>query len=410
MESNFIKCPSCSLEINVGDTLAHQIEEDIKTKILKQVSQKEADLNEQVKKLIDENAKIQSKIENEFKNKLINEKTQFEKEIRLRLAEESASAIKSLNLELNEKSKQIQELNLVKIELEKSRREKEELRQKIAIEKEVEFSSKLNEERVRIHKLEQDNHQLKYLEMQKQLEDQKKLLEEMQRKANQGSMQLQGEVQEIALEEILKQTFPFDTIEEVAKGVRGADVLQIVRNQLGIECGKIIYESKRTKNFQNDWIYKLKSDALLVKADICVLVTDAMPDGVTTVTNKEGVWVCNFKEFRGFILVLRDSLLRIYTALQTQSNKGEKMEMLYQYLMSTDFKNQMEAVLMGFRDLQNSYHQEKMSMEKLWKKREKQLEKILLNTNHFLGSIQGIAGGALNDIKSISAEEDIETE
>jgi hypothetical protein len=214
-------------------------------------------------------------------------------------------------------------------------------------------------------------------------------------------MQLQGEVQELVLEEVLQAMFPFDLIEEVAKGIRGADVIQTVRNRLGVDCGKIAYESKRTKAFSQDWITKLKSDAALVKADLLVIVTEAMPEDIDHIGQVNGVWVCSYNDFKRLAIVLRDSLVRVSEAFSSQTNKGEKMQMLYDYLTSNEFKLQVGAIIEGFTSLQVSYHKEKRAMERIWKEREKQLEKVLLNTNHFIGSVKGIAGTSLPDLKQI---------
>ncbi|MGZ4037358.1 MAG: DUF2130 domain-containing protein, partial [Bacteroidia bacterium] len=212
------------------------------------------------------------------------------------------------------------------------------------------------------------------------------------RKAEQGSMQLQGEVQELALEELLRAAFPFDTIEEVGKGVKGADCIQLVRNNLGIECGKIIYESKRTKAFGGDWIDKLKADMRSKNADVAVLVTETMPKDLDFFGLKDGVWICTFSEVKALSHVLRDGIIKIAGAAKTQENKGEKMTMLYNYLTGNEFAEQWKAIREGFLSMRLSIQNEKTAMERLWKAREKQLEKVLLNAAHIRGSIDGIAG------------------
>ena len=228
----------------------------------------------------------------------------------------------------------------------------------------------------------------------------------MKRKAEQGSMQLQGEVQELAIEEILRATFIYDKISEVPKGIKGADVIHEVFNKSGMKCGTILYESKRTKNFSNEWINKLKDDAVRIKAEICVIVTETLPEGIDKIGQKDGVWICSFNDFKGFTFVLRESLIKIGEAISSQTNKGDKMQMLYDYLMSNEFKLQINAIIEGFMELQNSYHQEKMAMEKIWKQREKQLEKVLLNANQFIGSVIGIAGSSLPNLKQIGTSEE----
>jgi hypothetical protein len=222
--------------------------------------------------------------------------------------------------------------------------------------------------------------------------------EEMKRKAEQGSMQLQGEVQELALEALLRSSFPFDTVSEVGKGVRGADCILTVRNTLGQECGRIIYESKRTASFSMDWIEKLKADRLSLGADIAVIVTLAMPKDINGFGEKDGVYICSFSEARALTQVLRNAVIEIYKVAKTQENTGDKMQLLYSYLTSNEFGEQWKAIREGFLSMRQSIQRERDAMERLWKAREKQLEKVLINVAHVRGSIEGIAGKDAIDI------------
>jgi hypothetical protein len=245
--------------------------------------------------------------------------------------------------------------------------------------------------------------------MEKQLDDQKKLAEEMRRKADQGSMQLQGEAQELALEEMLRNNFPFDEISEVGKGVRGADCIQTVRNNFGQECGKIIYESKRTNAFAADWIEKLKADMRSLGADIAVIVTKTMPKEMDCFGIKDGVWICSFSEVRALASVLRDGVVRVFNTAKSNENKGDKMHLLYSYLTSNEFAEQWKAIREGFMSMKLSIQRERDAMEKLWKSREKQLEKVLLNAAHIRGSIEGISGTDvdLNLLESGDEDDDL---
>jgi hypothetical protein len=231
------------------------------------------------------------------------------------------------------------------------------------------------------------------------------LAEEMRRKAEQGSMQLQGEVQELMLESILRQTFPFDRIEEVGKGVRGGDCIQIVRNQYGEECGKIIYESKRTNAFSNDWIDKVKADMRSKGGDLAVIVTQSLPKDISSFGLKDGVWICSFKEAATVALVLREQILRVFQVAQNSENKSDKMSLLYGYLTSSEFSEQWKAMQEGFQAMKNSIQKERDAMEKLWKAREKQLEKILLSSAHIKGSVEGISGSSNIDF-GLTEEDD----
>lgn len=214
----------------------------------------------------------------------------------------------------------------------------------------------------------------------------------MKRKAEQGSMQSQGEVQELLLEEMLRTAFPFDVVVEVGKGVRGADCIQVVRNNFGQECGKIIFESKRTKDFANDWIEKLKADMRSQGADVAVIVTQALPKEMDRFGEKDGVWICTFTEVKPVVHMLRDGIIKVSNAAKSQENRGDKMHLLYDYLTSREFAEQWQAIREGFMSMKLSIQKERDAMEKLWKQREKQLEKVLLNAAHVRGSIEGISG------------------
>jgi hypothetical protein len=214
----------------------------------------------------------------------------------------------------------------------------------------------------------------------------------MQRKAGQGSMQLQGEVQEVLLETILHHTFPHDKIVPVGKGVRGADCIQIVCNPFGNECGKIIYESKRTANFSADWIDKLKADMRNQGADIAVIVTQTLPKDMERFGEKEGVYICTFTEVKSLASVLRTSILKVFALTKSQENRGDKMHMLYDYLTGHEFSEQWQAIREGFLSMNMSIQKERDIMERLWSARKKQLEKVLLNANRMKGTIEGIAG------------------
>lgn len=300
------------------------------------------------------------------------------------------------NKESEEKLKLARAKELDFLMKEKAMKEKEE-------EMEIQLQRKLQEQRaemveqIRKQETEKNNlkdteHQLRVKELEKQLDDQKKLAEEMKRKAEQGSMQLQGEVQELILEELLRNAFPFDLVTEVGKGVRGADCVHHIRNQFGQECGKIIYESKRTKDFSMEWIEKLKKDMRSMGVDVAVIVTQSYPKGMDCFGEKDGVWICSFEEVRAVSYILRDGIVKLFGAIKSQENRGDKMHMLYDYLTSNEFSEQWKAIREGFMSMKLSIQKERDAMEKLWKAREKQLEKVMLNAAHIRGSIEGIAG------------------
>lgn len=339
----------------------------------------------------------------EFEKKLQQEKQTLQQSLEENLRKTIASdfqnkvqLLEAANKDSEEKLKLARQQELEFLKREQLLKTKEE-------ELEIQLQRKLQEQRnelvEQIRKQEQEKNtiketdfQLKVRELEKQLEDQKKLAEEMKRKAEQGSMQLQGEVQELILEELLRTNFPFDLISEVGKGVRGADCIQTVRNQYGQECGRIIFESKRTKDFSNDWIEKLKKDMRGVGVDVAVIVTQCYPKGMDCFGEKDGVWICSFDEVKAVAYVLRDSIIKLYNASKSQENKGDKMSMMYDYLTSSEFNEQWKAIREGFMSMRLSIQKEREAMERLWKSREKQLDKVLLNAAHIRGSVEGIAG------------------
>jgi hypothetical protein len=197
-----------------------------------------------------------------------------------------------------------------------------------------------------------------------------------------------------------------DTIQEIKKGERGADCLQTVHTRTSQNCGSIYYESKRTKSFQPSWIEKFKTDIREKNANIGVLVTEVMPQDMDRLGLKEGVWICSFEEFKGLCAVLRESIIQISSAVVAQDNKGDKMGMLYDYLTSNEFKLQIEAIVEGFTQMKSDLESEQRSMRGIWKKREKQIDKVLLNTTGMYGSIKGIAGSAIQSISLLELPAD----
>jgi hypothetical protein len=401
-----ITCPNCKNEFAPEDAIAKSLEKEYaekfnsdRQKLVKQFSDQQKDLEEQQKDF----EKKKEQANEMFAERMQKEKLKIENEVHEKLR-------KSISNDFENQLKMLQQANFDNEEKLKSARQKEleflkkmqELKNKEE-EMEISLQKKLSEERATLSDLirkqemeknviKENEHNLKLRELEKQLEDQKKLAAEMKRKADQGSMQLQGEVQETALEEMLRNAFPFDVITEVGKGVKGADCIQTVRNNFGQECGKIIYESKRTENFGAEWIEKFKKDMRSTGADIAVLVTKTMPKEMDCFGLKEGIWVCTFSEVKALAGVLRDGTIRIYTSAKSQENKGDKMHLLYDYLTSNEFSEQWKAIREGFFAMKIGIQRERDSMERLWKAREKQLEKVLLNSAHIKGSIEGIAG------------------
>lgn len=383
--TTLIKCPQCAHEFQPTDAVRAEVESQLRLQMKDWQKKKEDEFRSQLQQkedeihkfVAEERKKFTAQVEEQLKKKLESDYETQMKFLQQQNADNEAKLIEARKKELDFLRKEQEILN----------REKE---------LELEMQKRLNEEATRltqdIRKQEEERNQMKFKEYEKQLEDQKKLVEEMRRKAEQRSMQLQGEVQELALEELLRGTFVFDEISEVGKGVRGADCIQTVRNNLGQECGRIIYESKRTKDFSADWIDKLKADMRGQGADIAVLVTQAMPKDMDCFGERDGVWVCSFSEVKAVAQLLRDTVIRVYGVAKSQENKGDKMTLLYNYLTGSEFTEQWKAIREGFMSMKISIQKERDAMERIWKAREKQLERILLSSAYIRGSIDGIAG------------------
>lgn len=403
-----ITCPNCGNEIDVQDVLAHQVEAEIKKVYDAKMTVVQEQYNADLKKLSDEKAAFEEKKrkENELfqqrlEAKLSEERKQIAATLKSRIEKETSEQFDSLQKELNEKSDKLKELNKSKAEIERLKREKEELKEAIEAESQKKLNEQIAEEKEKIRRQEQENNELRMKELQKKLDDQIKLTEEMKRKQEQGSMQLQGEVQELAIEEWLTNSFPLDTIAEIKKGARGADCIQTVHTRSKQNCGTIYYESKRTKDFQSGWIEKFKNDMRDKGANIGVLVTEAMPADMDRMGMRDGVWVCSFEEFKGLCFVLRETIIQVSNAVGSQENKGDKMSLLYDFLTSNTFRMQVEAIVEGFTQMKSDLESEKRSMQRIWKQRDKQIEKVIMNTIDMYGSIKGIAGNAIQDVKAL---------
>jgi hypothetical protein len=407
-----VKCPSCGFGFPIEEVMAEEYKKDLRAKMQEYTQQKE----EEYRKKEHEFANRERQQQLLFDQRLNEEKKQLQQNIEQSLRKSIASdfenqllMLQNAKQESDEKLKSARHKELEFLQKEQALKQKEEefelsLQRKLQ-EQRNELSESIRKQEAEKFNLKDTDYQLKVRELEKQLDDQKKLAEEMKRKAEQGSMQLQGEVQELILEELLRDNFPFDMISEVGKGVRGADCVQTVRNQFGQECGRIIYESKRTKDFSMDWIDKLKKDMRAIGVDVAVIVTQCYPKGMDCFGEKDGVWICSFEEVKAVSYILRDGIIKLANLAKAQDNKGDKMHLLYDYLISNEFSEQWKAIREGYMSMRISIQKERDAMEKLWKAREKQLEKVLLNAAHIKGSIEGIAGSDMIQL-SLGDEDD----
>lgn len=398
-------CPNCGVEIDVNDLLYQQLESEAKQKYQQQLATEQSKLKQQQAEITSQQDSLNETVSEQLAEALSKEKVK----LKLELEQDQSARITAMQEELVDKSKKVVELNKVQSEIERLKREQGVMRSEIELDIEKKFSKQLSEQSDKIKQQVLTESEFKVSEKEQVINQLKQQLSEAQRQAEQGSMQLQGEVQELAIEEWLANVFPLDNIEEIKKGAIGADTLQTINTTNRDSCGSIYYESKRTKSFQPQWVEKFKADIQAKGADIGVLVTQAMPDGMISLGQIDGVWICTFDEFKNLSQVLRQSLIKLDQTLVVQENKGDKMGMLYDFLTGSEFRMQIEAIVEGFTQLKIDLESEKRSMQGIWKKREKQIERVLLNTNFMYNSVKGIAGNAVQSIALLELGDDVKS-
>ncbi len=380
MNQNFeISCPCCGTTIDVNKLLKEKLLSELKvslkseenTFIRNQIAKAESDAHKKMEELM---------LENE-------------------------NNIKEINNELNQKSKEIKRLKDAEAEIIELRRKTRESEENAELNIQKRIHEALESESKRLVDRANQKSQFEIKALKKQLGDQINLTKEMQRKQEQGSVQLQGEAGELIIEEWLKDRFKLDDVKEIKKGENGADCLQTINTREKLNCGTIYYESKRTKTFQNSWIDKFKNDIREKGADVGVLVTKTMPSGSEKIRKINGVIVCGFNEFKVIAPVLRDSLLQLNSVQSTDVNKADKMALLYGFLTSNEFKLHVEGVVEGITQMQEEMIREKNMHKKLWKQREKQLERVVDNTIGIYGAIKGIAGKSIPEIETLKLKE-----
>lgn len=396
-----IACPHCGREVALDEALSRRIRQQLQKEVDAEVAQKQQLLQEAEAKVQQEKRRLEEQAKNldaETSRRVAEERTKLKGMLQKELEERSGQALAELKGQLEEKERKISAFMETELKLRKEKADLEEARKGL----ELEVARKIDGERKRIQEEAEkriaEQYRLKEADKDKVIEDLKRQAEEFRRKAEQGSQQLQGEVAELSLEEALRMSFPVDAIEEVPKGIRGADVIHKVCNHVGQPCGTLIWESKRTKAWSDGWIDKLKEDAREVKAEIAILVSSVLPKGLSGFARIGGVWVCDHSLAVCLAHALRTGLIDVASAKLSASGKNEKMEMLYEYLSGPEFRQQVEGIVEAFTGMREDLDREKRAMEKIWAKREKQIERAVKNMGRMYGSMEGIMGRSLPEL------------
>jgi len=407
---SIVICPYCKREIPLDEVLTHRLREKLQAEFQQEILKRESELKVKEQALIqkdEELKKYRVSLQADFEKKLTEMQKQMETEARKKAEEKLSLEIQDLQEQLKEKDAQVKQFKEMEMQLRKAKRKLEE--EKENFELEVTRRLETEEQRIReeVIKKVEEQHQFKYMEKEKLITDLKNQIEELKHKVEQGSQQLRGEVMEIALEDLLRDNFPHDTVIPIPKGMRGADLLQHVYTPSGQHCGTIIWESKRTKAWNDGWIEKLKEDQREAKADIAALVSMALPKDVAGIAQIGGVWVTDYPLAVGLAAALRSGLLQVASVKASFVGRKEKLDMLYEYLSGSEFRQQIEGIVEAFVSLKRDLDAEKRAMERLWAKREKQIERVIRNTGRMYGSLQGVIGGSIPELKvlELKAEE-----
>lgn len=415
MNEQVIKCPNCDTEIKLTDSLAAALVAPTRRHYEKLMAEKDSAIAEREKVFHEKEQRLAD--DKRGMENLIAEKVakQLEAERVRIVADESKKAKRLVEIELDQKSKEVLELQDVikerekklteaqkaQAEFQRKERELSDAKRELELTVEKRVQSGLIAVRDQAKKEAEDALQLKVKEKEQTISSMQKQIEELRRKAEQGSQQLQGEVQELEIEDLLSNKFPFDTIEPVPKGEHGGDALQRVVNSMGQMCGTIIWESKRTKNWSDSWLPKLREDQRMAKAEIAIIVTQALPKDVDIFDHVDGVWVIHPKVIVPMAMMLRHSLIEIAAARQSSEGQQTKMELVYHYLTGPNFRQRVQAIVEAFSSMQEDLLTEKKVITKQWAKREAQIGRVMQSTVGMYGDLQGIAGRTLQEIEGL---------
>lgn len=410
MAEQNITCPYCKKDIPLTEALTHQIQNKVSKEFEAKAEQKEKELERREAEILEKikaTEKSQKNIKEEIEKGVELQKQKLLKDAKLAAETRVSVELKDMQEQIKEKDKKIEESEQKELEMRKKQRELEAKEKSL----ELETARKLDAEKKKmedeISKRISGEQSLKLLEKEKMIEDFKKQISELKRKSELGSQQLQGEVQEIDLEDFLKEHFVYDEVVPVPKGVSGADALQRIKTKNENFCGSILWESKRTKNWTEGWIAKLKEDQREAKADIAVIVSDVLPKDVANVGFRNGIWLTNRASLHGLAMALRKNLTDVAFTKLAAEGKDEKIELLFKYLTGPEFKQRVEAMVEMFSGMKQDLDKEKRVTLARWGKQEKQIEKMAAITIGMHGDLRGLIGSSMQSIPALEGGEEV---
>tara|TARA_R110002111_G_scaffold135304_1_gene201289 strand:- start:355 stop:1632 length:1278 start_codon:yes stop_codon:yes gene_type:complete len=396
-----ITCPKCKAPIKLTETLAAPFIEAARAEFAKEADRRETDISAREEALKEQATKLEQ--DRKSVQMLVDEQVEQQRKaltvsVRETIQRELGAEMSNLQEELDDKDKKLAAARKAELDIRKQQRELEDQRRELDLQKQRELDEERDKIRQATLKEAQEQGRLREKDKDKTIADLLIKVDEMKRKAEQGSQQAQGEVMEIELEQMLCRSFPDDVIEEVPKGVRGGDVIQRVHSSSRNACGCILWESKRTRNWSNGWLAKLRQDQRDVKASVSILVTQTMPPGVDGFALIEGIWVTSWSCAAGLAAALRQGLVEVASARRSLEGQQSKTEQVYKYLASPVFRNRVQGMVEAVLTMQQDLAKEKRAYQAQWAKREKQLEQVILGTAGMYGDFQGIIGATLPEI------------
>ena len=406
-----ITCPQCKIEIRLTESLAAPLIQATRREFETRLAQKDADFAKKESILRDREAAIarmKEKLDEELAARLVQERSKIaaEEATKAKLStatdlEQKTRALAELQEVLKQRDLKLAEAQKAQAEVLKKQRELDDAKREMELTIEKRIQESLNATREQARKEAEEELRLKVNEKEQTISSMQRQIEELKRRAEQGSQQLQGEVQELELENLLRTKFPRDSIQPVPKGEFGGDVLHRVNGTLGQSCGFILWECKRTKNWSDGWLAKLREDQRTAKAEIAVMVSQALPKDVETFEFIEGVWVTHPRAAMPMAVVLRQTLLEVAAVRQSSEGQQTKMEMVYQYLTGSRFRQRVQAIVEAFSCMREDLDREKRAIVKQWAKREQQIDRVMEATVGMYGDLQGIAGKTLQEIEGL---------
>lgn len=410
-----IICPKCQIEIKLTESLAAPLIESTRREYEQRLSKKDTDIAKREASLREREealSKAKETIDDQVAEKLQLERAKIAaeeaKKAKLIMAadlDQKTKDITNLQEILKQREEKLAEAQKAQAELIRKQRELDDAKRELDLTVEKRVQEGLDATREQARQEAEERLKLKVMEKEQTISSMQKQIEDLKRKAEQGSQQLQGEVQELVIEALLGAKFPRDTIEPVPKGEHGGDVLHRVIGPLGQVCGVILWESKRTKNWNDGWLAKLREDQRAAKAEIAVIVSQTLPKGIETFELIDGVWVTHPRAAIPIAMTLRHTLIEVASARQAGEGQQTKMEMIYQYLTGPRFRQRVQAIVEAFSSMQEDLDKEKRAITKQWAKREEQIERVMQATVGMYGDLQGIAGKTLQEIEGLDFKE-----